>query len=340
MTIYGADLSNHDWQRGPMAFDAMRAAGLDFVVHKCSDGNRSYRDPYFGRAMQRARAAGFPITGAYHVLWNGNVTAQMDWFMSLLDADAPWWRTEPYLVQLDAEPFGYNGGAPSPATIRQAADYLVAKTGGHINPVVYGPNWVYRDTLRGLPYPLWASAYGTNPVGLHAALYPGDNSSRWAAYSGQTPAILQYGSQTRIGTQSTCDANAYRGTVDQLRQLITGKDADMLDDERKALFAIRDMLGWVDGRVEGLAGLQKPSAGPTKGADLPAVQTIRALSGDLKGLGDTVSNLRAELTALAATVAKLSQPQVTIDAAALAGLPKPPTAAEIATELAKRIGNG
>jgi hypothetical protein len=36
------------------------------------------------------------------------------------------------------------------------------------------------------------------------------------------PTFLQYGSRLTIGSQPGCDANAFRGTLDQLRALITG----------------------------------------------------------------------------------------------------------------------
>lgn len=230
MTIFLADLSNHDWQRGPMNIASMVDAGIVGLTHKATDGDHFYRDPYIGAALNRARAASVKLPGAYHVLWNGNVTSQMDWFLSVVTEVAPWWRNGPFLWQLDCEPFGYNGIAPTLATIRAAADYLHAKTG--MTPVVYAPRWVYGDSLTGLDYPLWASSYGTNPVGSYAALYPGDGSARWAPYSGQTPTLLQYGSRTIIGSQVGCDANAYRGSLAQLLALIGGH---IEEDEMKTV---------------------------------------------------------------------------------------------------------
>jgi hypothetical protein len=109
--------------------------------------------------------------------------------------------------------------APSPAECQQWCDYFVARTGGTHHPVVYGPRWLYGDTLAQLPYPLWASDYGGNPAGHYTQAYPGDGSGRWAAYSGKVPAVLQYGSRLTIGGQSGCDANAFRGTLDDLLAL-------------------------------------------------------------------------------------------------------------------------
>jgi GH25 family lysozyme M1 (1,4-beta-N-acetylmuramidase) len=260
MVVYGWDASNHDWQRGPMDFAAARSAGVEFFTHKLTDGNRYYKDPYFARAITRARAAGIPLLGAYHVLWNGNVTAQMDWFLAELDAQCPWWRSGPFILQLDCEPFGYNGATPTLATIRQAADYLVKATAGRYRPIIYAPQWVYRNTLDGLGYPLWASAYGTNPVGGFRDTYPGDASSRWAAYSGQIPAVLQYGSQTRIGGQGTCDANVYRGSLAQLVALVGGKTMTltaqtMAADDTQTFDEEDDMAG-------GIPPTEIPTTGP------------------------------------------------------------------------------
>jgi hypothetical protein len=155
----------------------------------------------------------------------------MDWFLAVVGEVAPWWRDGPFLWQLDCENFGYNGGAPSKGTISAACDYLHAKTG--MAPFVYAPRWEYGDSMTGLGYPLWASNYGINAPGLFVDLYPGDDSDRWAAYSGQTPAVLQYGSRAMIGTQSTCDANAFRGSLADLVALTGGRpmetgDTDML----------------------------------------------------------------------------------------------------------------
>src|SRR5262249_55808726 len=53
-------------------------------------------------------------------------------------------------------------------------------------------------------------------------LYPGDSYAGWGSYSGQTPAIVQYTSSATIAGRTTCDANAFRGTIDQLLTLIGG----------------------------------------------------------------------------------------------------------------------
>lgn len=310
MPVWGWDASNHDWGRGGMDLEAARAAGIDFFVHKCTDGPGYYKDPYFAQAMARARNADFPLTGAYHVLWNGHVEEQMDWFMSVLDEAAPWWRTEPYLLQLDCEPFGYNGSTPTKATIQQAADCLVAETGGRCRPVVYAPKWVYENQLAGLGHPLWASNYGTNAIAAHTVGYPGDGSTRWAAYSGQVPAILQYSSRAQIGSQSQCDANAYRGTLAELRALISGGD-DMSAEAEDTLRALRE------GTPQAAGGVFAPWQWQT--------QNDKAFDAIIKRLGELAAKPAGGLTAedRAAIVAELKG--------------EIPTAGQIAAELINQL---
>lgn len=264
MTIFKVDCSNHDWGRGPMDVAAMRRDGIDIFIHKATDGARYYRDPYFAEALRRARDAGMPVTGAYHVLWNGNVVAQIDWFVDTVLAAAPWAASEPFEWMLDCEPFGYNGGAPSIATINAAHDRLVQRLPDH-RPLAYAPRWVY-GSLTGLRCPVVASNYGTNPATGYRQAYPGDSSNRWAAYSGTAaPVVLQYGSNTIVGGQRTVDANAYRGTVDQFRALISAKGEDFMaalsDAEQKELVRNGHNADWMGSAIMSGGDRELPQIG-------------------------------------------------------------------------------
>lgn len=193
--------------------------GIVFTTHLVCEGARFYRDPRY--ALYAARAHGvIPLAGAYAVNHPGDQRPQVDWFIALLDQQSPWWRTGPFLVQLDAEKFDYMSRAPSPAECQQWCDYFVDRTGGTHRPVLYAPRWLYGDTMARVGYPLWASDYGGNPVASYRQAYPGDAAGRWAAYSGRVPAILQYGSRLTIGSQHGCDANAFRGELAQLIALV------------------------------------------------------------------------------------------------------------------------
>jgi hypothetical protein len=227
MPIFGWDASDFDWGRGPMDLAAAVRDGMTFFTHKATEGTTithgHYRD-----ALNRAAAAGMPFMGAYIVVrtpgnnGHGAVPAQVSYFLSYLDSQTPWWRTRPeFFIQVDTEHWGYDDVGPQHGA--EACALLRARTGKWV--VHYAPRWAYGDTIPGND-PLWASSYGTNPALPYRQAYPGDNSSAWAPYSGRTPIFLQYGSRTTIDSQPGCDANAYRGTVDQLRTVITGGDMD------------------------------------------------------------------------------------------------------------------
>lgn len=249
MTIFGWDASNHDWGRGPMDFVAARADGVDFVTHKACEGNGFYRDSYIGLAIARARAAQIPVYGAYFVLHPGDPRPQADYFGGVLDEEVPGWRTDPrFIVQLDAERFDYMIRAPSPNECRAWCDYIKQVTGRV--PLVYAPSWLYGDSI-GIGYPLWASNYGANPVAHYRAAYVGDTSGRWAAYSGATPAILQFGSRLTIGRQPTCDANAFRGSVDDLLRLAGGSPEER-STSQMPIYIVKDTRDGSMWRADGV----------------------------------------------------------------------------------------
>jgi len=214
VTIHGWDASHYD--APPTARD-----GIDFYTHKAAEGHKFYRDAEYGPALNAARNLGIPVLGSYFVNHSGSVADQADWWVSIVNADTPWWRTVPWIWQIDAEKFPYMDRAPTLAEINALGDAICARTGSPASSVVaYAPKWLYGDNLKGLKYRLWASNYGSNPAVPYRQAYPGDSSPRWVAYSGQTPIILQYGSKTTIAGQTTCDANAYRGTLAELVSLI------------------------------------------------------------------------------------------------------------------------
>jgi hypothetical protein len=153
----------------------------------------------------------------------------VDACIRLADRDEPWWRTFPgWFWQVDLERWP-NDSVPASVGI-DFARQLRARTGRWT--ILYASKGQYGDSLGGWDGPLWNANYGANPTGGFQAVYPGDGSSRWGAYSGKVPTFLQYGSNATIAGLSTCDANAFRGSVGQLRALIEGANMDEI--ERKA----------------------------------------------------------------------------------------------------------
>ena len=180
-------------------------------------------------AAAAALADPFPLLGPYHVLrTSSSVAAEVRNLLDTCEANAPWWTEVPgWFFMLDCESWGPDAPAPNLARIHEAADRLVTQTGKRV--LVYAPQWVYGDSLAGLRYPLVSSKYGGNPAVNFRSGYDqagGDASGRWSRYSGIQPTILQYGSRLIIGSQPTCDANAFRGTLPELVALLAPAGGD------------------------------------------------------------------------------------------------------------------
>jgi hypothetical protein len=200
---------------------AAKNGGVAFFTFKATEST-NVKHVHYGEALNRARAAGIEFMGAYIVPRSGpSVSAQVDYFLAYVNAATPWWTSTPgFFFQVDTEQWPYDK-----VTAQRGADVCAEvrrRTGRQV--VHYAPSWAYGDSIP-QPDPLWSSKYGTNPVGSLQSTYPGDSSSRWAAYSGRVPTFLQFGSNVIIGSQHTCDGNAFRGTVEQLRTFITGSAA-------------------------------------------------------------------------------------------------------------------
>jgi len=241
MTLRGYDASHYD---APSIASAA-GVGFTFSTHKIGgDG----RDTEFAAWWNLVR--GYPperhLPGAYFVLrpdLTGTAADKADAFISLLDTYGPGWRDRPFILQIDAEKWsGDQGTVPSLAYLNAHCDRLTSRAPS-LRPIVYGPKWVYGNALAGLRYPLWASSY-VSGAGPWDALYPGDGASGWGAYSGQVPAMLQFSSSCTIAGQTTCDADAYRGTLAQLTALVApGWSTPMATDlTPAALVQIRDLI--------------------------------------------------------------------------------------------------
>lgn len=118
---------------------------------------------------------------------------------------------------------------------------------------------------------IWVSHYGQQPAGPIRSIYPGDSSSQWSYPLGnRNPDLWQWTDRATVpGWTSGVDANAYRGSVDQLRALFTGGEAattseedDMFtDDDRAALLDCRAMLQTLCAQDMGDPGVTGPYGG-------------------------------------------------------------------------------
>lgn len=309
MTIFGWDLSHYD---SPDVTGAVRE-GISFMTHKAG-GDADDRE--LGTWWGNVRHFGPEVLlGAYWVQYPGSPAARADAFLARLDSQCPGWRDrDAFILQLDCEKWGGNPlTVPGRAEIRMFCDRLVTRTHGDYLPVVYAPKWVYGDSLTGLGYPLWASSYVSGTGGFRA-LYPGDGSVKWAPYSGQAPLLLQYSSGATIAGQTTCDANAFRGTLDALKALLApGKVNSMAlnlsIDDREAIRqeAAEAVVGFFRGAWEAATGAS--TADKTKFAYL---RFLRTAVGGPVDQGVLMAAIMAENNLTAEDVAAALAPKIVI----------------------------
>lgn len=211
-TLFGPDLSHYDAAPDGLGARLVRE-GFTFCTHKIGGDALDAEAAAWWQAMLPVR--GQVLLGGYWVLRRTDGAAAADAFLARLDVVCPGWRNGPFILQLDCE--SWNSGAtpaPTKSQIAACVARLKAKM-PKLQPIVYAPEWVYGNSLTGLDAPLWASSY-VDGSGYASELYPGDSSGRWDPYSGQTPKILQFSSKATIAGQTTCDANAFRGTITDL----------------------------------------------------------------------------------------------------------------------------
>jgi GH25 family lysozyme M1 (1,4-beta-N-acetylmuramidase) len=225
MTLYGWDCSHYDGSLSSATLARARVEGIVFLTHKVGEGLAN-DDPLDATVLAAAREVGIEFLGGYYVIHQGiDPVKEADRCIALADQDEPWWRTYPgWFWQCDAERWSLTDRATL-SEIRAFCDRLTTRTSRLV--VCYASRGQYGDDLTGLDYPLWNAAYPTSIAGPFETLYPSDGSRHWAPYSGQTPVFWQYTSSATIAGVTTCDANAYRGTLSDLRTLIEGGGQDM-----------------------------------------------------------------------------------------------------------------
>jgi hypothetical protein len=251
MAIYGIDASDYDWSRGPVDVAAMVSDGISFLSHKATEATIT-RHVHLADALNRGRAAGLRVLGAYHVVRSSpSVSAQVSYFFAYLDSAVPWWRAWPgFILQVDLEKWQYDPVTTPEAPDRFRTAARAAMTEGQLlraagtgasfaaelrarKPpsayvIVYASKGQYGDSLTGIGSPLWNANYPSSRFAPYRSLYPGDGGVGWATYSGQTPLLWQYASSATIGSQPGCDINAYRGSLSQLLTTLTAGTAPVL----------------------------------------------------------------------------------------------------------------
>jgi hypothetical protein len=202
---FGLDLSHH--QDLGLDLARCRRDGIQFVFLKATEGAR-FVDSEFAANLAEARAAGLLVAAYHYVRSNTSVAAQVMNVVRVVPKDVP--------VILDVE--ANSGGV---GAVREIVAAL--RAAGYSVPLLYLPRWYWnqigRPSLAGLP-PLWSSRYPDNVVGSVVDEWAAVPSSYWTGYGGLDVAILQFTSSARIAGHAPLDANAFRGTREQLAQLL------------------------------------------------------------------------------------------------------------------------
>lgn len=239
MTTIWVDVSHHDWNRrgGNLDWPAVRAATSPVMCARATYGDPAGFAPptyHFGDFQQGAAAAGFELRGGYHNLVRGDAASmrrQVEWFRRELGTHACDWAmldVERYkeLVERDLWP--------------RWEDVLRFRDAWHAVDdralAYYVPRWLltgyYGDVdLAQLPGPWVQSHYLSGIYGSPWQIYTaggGDAGTGWDDWwGGRYPDIWQYSATCDVaGASSQTDVNAFRGSIGELRALLTGDDMD------------------------------------------------------------------------------------------------------------------
>lgn len=203
VTIFGPDISNH---QANIDIAQIKREGFEFLFAKVSEG-AGYKDPYWPRNRDAAREQGLILAG-YHYVRTDDPYRQADTFVSHLGD-----KSIPAMLDFELN----SGGISNFWAVKNAIESRGVRVA-----LSYIPKWYWRDhigapDLSGVPG-LIQSSY-VNGTGYASNLYPGDDSARWAPYGNRQPILLQFTDKAQVAGQFV-DANAFRGTPDQLRELL------------------------------------------------------------------------------------------------------------------------
>lgn len=232
--IFGPDISNNN---GFVDIAQIQREGFDFVFAKVSEGS-TFKDTYWARTRDECQRLGLIVAG-YHYVKTDDPNRQADNFVSTLGD-----RSIPAMLDFEAN----SGGIGNYWAVKNAIEAR-----GVTVRLSYIPRWYWQQIgqpdLSSVPG-LIQSSY-VNGTGYASVLYPGDTSSMWNGFGGRNVDILQFTDKALIAGMSL-DANAFRGTPDQLRELlglqspggISMADAQELQNDRAGVAGNGWPLAW------------------------------------------------------------------------------------------------
>lgn len=202
MTIFLPDISSHqvDLSKG---LDLKLEPKTVAVIAKATEGT-TYYDPQYWNFKKQAEAQG-SVFMAYHFLWSGTAA----------EAATAFHRVGKTPLMIDAE------NPKVKTTVAMILSFVAEyrKLGGVVH-MVYLPHWYWQNNLRSPDLRPLTKA-GLNLVSSSYTTYS-DNGPGWAPYGNVTPVMWQYTDALSYGVKPQhVDFNAYKGTIDQFKSLIT-----------------------------------------------------------------------------------------------------------------------
>lgn len=214
--IFGIDVSK--WQSGVL-WDRV-PADIEFAIARASISKSA--DTWYAVNARGISDTG-RLGGAYHYLYPDDGAGQASFFLDTVG------DPEGKLCVVDVERAGTTFN-----DVEAFASRFAEEAPGH-PLIVYTGKWFWASSSFGNPRgsdigPLWHSHYvnptqalGKSPQEIYS-LVP---STWWNTFYGGWPraTILQYTSSSSVpGVSTRCDANAFKGTIDELRKLATTQE--------------------------------------------------------------------------------------------------------------------
>lgn len=326
--LFGVDVAS--WQGKP-DWDKVRGAGIRFAFSKVTEGT-GYTNPTWAHNRAGMLALEGFVPGAYHFLRaDSDAAAQARHFHRQAgDLSA-------FAVALDVEPS--DTSRPTAAQAKAWVEEYKRLSGGH--PVIgYFPRWYWEQIGRpDLSFfdTIWQSRY-VDGTGGPEELYAKVPQSWWEPHGGEPISILQFTSSATVpGIAGHVDANAFRGTLDQLHTLALGESLTISDaDVQRIADAVFDAV-WRRDAIKAPSNASTYEKNPTWKAESFLTDT-----------GEMTRKILAQVTALAqrqgapvdtdaivqGVLAGLSPAQIAGHLAAALG---PSVARTVADELHRRL---
>lgn len=298
VTLYGPDISNNNWtstaEVAGWLDQCFHTEGFSWMEHKVSEGNY-YTDPYWPAVLNWCEQNNIPCIG-YHYVTTDDPASQAAKFLgnagganAMLDFEAN---------SGDIDNFWNVVNAFNDAGVNIALSYI--------------PNWYWQQIgspdLSEVPGLISSAYYDEGDYAYNEYQDSGgDNGPGWTPYGGCMPVIWQFTAAAVIDGKSV-DANAFKGTPDDLRALLGGAvapppappppppngDISMADAQ-----SIQAALDGIDpNTLKGLPWRANTLLATYKGAGVPDLPEPLSVPWSTTSLFDAVTVLSAILTQL------------------------------------------